>query len=750
MRRNVEVFINNQRVDLFDFEDINIVDSVQDVRDIAKIFVPYSREFTVPASKNNNKIFKHYYNNDIVNGFDARFKISAVIKINSQIYKKGRITLLGATLKNNRPSKYKMVFYDTTVDLKTVLRDDMMSDIGTSFLSQYNLDYTYDTALLAMKYGYTLVGGALNFTGVIDDIGSPKDLIAPFISSNNYYFLSSNASDISPTEGDTESRNILKDATPPSSAPAGINFKDLRLSLRLPIILQAIEAKYPSIKFAGDFFNQNREDFNRLYLWLNSNKGLYGEGKSIEFSSDDFTYTSGDPDLRPLEVQGASTTPITYETYYSGILNVSVNSPDDDYNIKIKNAYNGELLADRKGTGSASFNFGVKGGATAGITPVEFAFEITEMKSSSLDLNLELRKYVDNPILSDRPTPLGISYYDLFGASTSEKFVIADNMPKIKVIDFLTGLFKMFNLTAYVDEDENIVVDTLDDYYSSGKTVDVTKFVDTETIEVTRNNLYSQIDLEFNEPKTFATINSNEIFNDEFGNERIENVEKDADLGRILAFDGGDYKVAPKFEKMQYERMTDQDDKSLTKIGWGWSVDKKQSAILTAPILHYAENTSLEGESYEIEFDPSTGQEQRVLSQYYRPTNSLSTSIVNGQSLHYGSEFHEYNLDLGENSLSLYNGFWKNTILAIYDERSRITSLKGNLPTSIINTLKLKDVLVINRKKYRINKLDVNITTGDAALELVTYREIINYNGFTVDSDAYTVDSTLITVDKTT
>ena len=70
MRRNVEVFINNQRVDLFDFEDINIVDSVQDVRDVAKIFVPYSREFTVPASKNNNKIFKHYYNNDIINSFD--------------------------------------------------------------------------------------------------------------------------------------------------------------------------------------------------------------------------------------------------------------------------------------------------------------------------------------------------------------------------------------------------------------------------------------------------------------------------------------------------------------------------------------------------------------------------------------------------------------------------------------------------------------------------------------------------------
>ena len=93
--------------------------------------------------------------------------------------------------------------------------------------------------------------------------------------------------------------------------------------------------------------------------------------------------------------------------------------------------------------------------------------------------------------------------------------------------------------------------------------------------------------------------------------------------------------------------------------------------------------------------------------------------------------------------------YWKNTILAIYDEKSRITTYKANLPISIANTIKLNDVVVVNRKKYRINKIDINITTGDASLELVTYRKLVRYNGFTVDNDGFTVDSTLITVDKT-
>ena len=92
---------------------------------------------------------------------------------------------------------------------------------------------------------------------------------------------------------------------------------------------------------------------------------------------------------------------------------------------------------------------------------------------------------------------------------------------------------------------------------------------------------------------------------------------------------------------------------------------------------------------------------------------------------------------------------WKNYILSIYDEKSRIVSLKANLPSSLINSIKLNDVLVIRNKKYRINKLDVNITTGDTKLELITYKEIIPYyrDEYRIDSDLITIDTDLITID---
>ena len=45
-------------------------------------------------------------------------------------------------------------------------------------------------------------------------------------------------------------------------------------------------------------------------------------------------------------------------------------------------------------------------------------------------------------------------------------FIISEQIPEIKIIDFLTGIFKMFNLVAYY-EDSKIVVKTYDDYFAS-------------------------------------------------------------------------------------------------------------------------------------------------------------------------------------------------------------------------------------------------------------------------------------------
>ena len=64
-------------MDLFPDENISVTSSIQNSKDISKIFTDFSQSFTIPASKNNNRVLKHYYNTNIAEGntVDARNKL---------------------------------------------------------------------------------------------------------------------------------------------------------------------------------------------------------------------------------------------------------------------------------------------------------------------------------------------------------------------------------------------------------------------------------------------------------------------------------------------------------------------------------------------------------------------------------------------------------------------------------------------------------------------------------------------------
>ena len=53
------------KVDFFKDETISLTKAIKNVKDISKIQTSFSQKFTVPASKTNNKIFRHFYNNQV-------------------------------------------------------------------------------------------------------------------------------------------------------------------------------------------------------------------------------------------------------------------------------------------------------------------------------------------------------------------------------------------------------------------------------------------------------------------------------------------------------------------------------------------------------------------------------------------------------------------------------------------------------------------------------------------------------------
>ena len=88
--QGLQLYVNDEQVDLHDNESISLTQSIQNLRDIKKVFVDFTQTFNVPASKTNNKIFKHFYNFNIL-GFDGRKKQDSILHLNYKPFKKGQI-----------------------------------------------------------------------------------------------------------------------------------------------------------------------------------------------------------------------------------------------------------------------------------------------------------------------------------------------------------------------------------------------------------------------------------------------------------------------------------------------------------------------------------------------------------------------------------------------------------------------------------------------------------------------------------
>ena len=110
--------------------------------------------------------------------------------------------------------------------------------------------------------------------------------------------------------------------------------------------------------------------------------------------------------------------------------------------------------------------------------------------------------------------------------STNIEFNVAREIPEIKVIDFMTGLFQMFNLTAQkLDRDGDTVktgkfikVQTLDNFYSSStQSYDITEFLDKTTSEVNAIMPYNQINLKYEGLQTTFAAKHFETENVEWG-----------------------------------------------------------------------------------------------------------------------------------------------------------------------------------------------------------------------------------------
>ena len=667
---------NTDRVDMFKDESVSITQSIQNVKDIDKVFTEFTKTFTLPASKTNNKIFKHYYNFDITGGFDARTKKDATLELNYLPFKKGKIKLEGVDLQNRRPKSYRITFFGNTVTLKDLLGEDKLNSLS----SLNTLNETFASSDIK--------------TALQRDPAS-NDVVVPIITHTKRLYYDSG-------DNTHNTGNLYYQ----SGNKHGLAWNELKYALRVHKIILAIESRY-DINFSTDFFSTSNDVYYDLFMWLHRKKGIVSSGGQLDQSTkliNGWSTASGDVS----EIINSSTLLMTDANSVNNFTLSLTRATSTPYDISITR--NGsEIYAESEITStSKSINLYsyVQDGAQ---------YSVTLTYASALSFT-SIEYEITYNLTSTESYDTGS-----FSAPADFEFVITEQIPEIKVIDFLTGLFKMFNLTTFVEENGTIYVDTLDNFYANKKSVstayNISEFVDVNSSQVNASLPYREVSFSYEDTDTFLAATHNQLFNQEWAKTDYSQTDDD---GNVV--DGGLYSVVAPFGHPKYERLVDLDTESQTDIQWGYSVDDNQESYIGKPLLFYPVYTN---PSEVISFidivndDGTYGTHSSISGSVNMPSNSVSfSSGTSTANINFKLEKNEYT---GDSSFTgtLFENYYSNYITDVFNTKNRITKVKAYLPLRILLNFTLADRFDINGKRYKINSIETNLATGESNIELL-------------------------------
>lgn len=770
--REVQIYVKDpsdsefKRIDLFKDETIELVQKIQDVRDIEKVFTDFTQNFEIPASASNNKIFKHVYNHNITgtNSFDPRIRYEARIYLNHLLFKRGRLFLAGTKMKNKKPHSYSVAFFGSLVQLKDILRDDKLFDLQTFDAAN---DPSEQLKNFNHTFGYTQVRDIFKGTGLTVNSDN-KALIYPLITSKKRLFYSD-------TLSNTDSTNFDGNLYIPDTGndidryhKRGVTEEDLKPAIRVKHIIAAIEKKY-NINFIGGFLDDSNEAFEDLYLWLSNSSGnITGKNDDDKYpyggAVSGYTYVSGD---------NLNHSWLSFDDDVIKITNLEVGqgkknywfefdvTVDDDYDdipwrLNMYYADGSKPIATAEGVGSKSIALYYD--TTAGRKDGEIINEQLRLEFQSKrameDTVIRLESHQEFRGIALDPEDQNNYNSSQIDTNTLE-IRINQHIPDIKIIDFIKGIFNMFNLTAiYIDDETDsdysattpqIRVVSLDDYYAdavnnqSNGTIDITKYVDVNAEEVNTVLPFSEVNLTFEESNTLLMKNHLDSFGEVFGDSKLVVQDLYRENNSYVLNYGEKYEIELPFAKLKYERILNGDTEE-TYIQWGYAAggdfETKDADYTNAsdivppkgdytsesiePLLFYGVRETITEANSKINFSDAAGTQTTAVANYYRPSNSVGTVDEYGvppHSINFDAEIDEWH---GVDSYnSLFNKYYRNYIRSVFDKTKRMRIVIAHFPPSFLIHYRLNDQLKIQDTVYRINSIRTNLATGKSKLELI-------------------------------
>jgi hypothetical protein len=656
--RNVALYINDKKVDLYGDEKIQITSSIQNIQDISKTFTDFSQAFTVPCSSNNNDIFSFFYNNDVDGTFSAKERQPARIEINNIPFRRGKVQLEGSDIKNNQAENYRLTFYGEVVTLKDLFGTHKLGDLD-----------------LGISFAYT-------GTNVNDTFSNTGDLDVrfPLISSDRVWQY-----------GDGTSSDISIDA-------GRIAFTELYPAVKDKKIIDAIESFF-SINFNSTFFDNNY--FKKSFTWYKNSvtPTLYTEAVQLTFNDT----TSGTTlSNNTLSYQYQNSVPVGAQFPHHFIEIDIATSPALQYFIDVyKNGvFDNTIIGSATGSGTHNLGYNTTDNVIGLDDTYTFFVRVNGGNATTVTGNIK-HSFLYFVSTTNSWTGAWVTVFNNTAAFNSTS--VTSNLdfqaaaPDMFIADWFSGILKQFNLTCYpLDSETNYKVEPLEDWYNFGGLVDITQYTDTASIKVDRCKLYKSISFEWQKSKAFLNedfLSANRVG---FG-----------DLKYDFPYDGKALKIKLPFENMQFTEFTS-----------------------TSLQVSYALDNASGGKSYV----------PKPVKLFMDEAKTVSFRFYNGTDIHEVTSYHPFGQDMVYNLLdytqnfglqysalkdeeianTLYKTFYQKYLVNLFSDKTRKVTLKCHLPLTVLTTLSLDDAIIVRDKKYRIETMKTDLTTGDVEFVLIS------------------------------
>jgi hypothetical protein len=311
------------------------------------------------------------------------------------------------------------------------------------------------------------------------------------------------------------------------------------------------------------------------------------------------------------------------------------------------------------------------------------------------------------------PNPAGFTTYSATSAtqSTNAQFDAGNYAPDLKLYDFFMGIVKMFNLVIIPDGEDKFKVLPLEEWYNQGNVIDLTEYTITESISVEQPKIFKELNFKHQKSESVTNYGFRENFS------------------AIRGYDWGDLVYKTDFDTTteKYEVSTPFEDVLFTteqNFQWATLKNKTLENYIPKNMLMYSNLSQAVNPPIKYYDGSSTVN----LNQYVRFSNERLTNLGVNASINFGIEKNVWNPT--QFSTGLFDLYYRAMVEGLYNPKSRLIKCKMILPTSVLLSLKLNDKVVIKQKRYIINNLTTDLTTGETDLELIS-----DFRPLSIDDD---------------